>query len=148
MKDATRSNVSAWARRFNVEVTNYERACTVADTVYGGPSRRGAIFVVAMKAVSTKFDLPMSDKVTRHAAQVVTNIVYKFAYTDESGMNAHLIAREFLAELVATGKSVDTCLAVGSKENALVEMALDAVAVRNTERTRPSMANVIRGKIR
>ena len=147
MNQATRSNVSAWARRFGIEITNYERVCATADKVFGGPSRKGAIYVVAMKAVSTKFQLPMGSDITRYAASMVTHVVYNFCYSNELGLNAHVLSREVYAEM-KDAADMDTIIAVANMNNALVDMALGAVAVRNKERTRPSISNVVLNAVR
>lgn len=144
MNSDTRSNVSAWARRFGVEITNYERACAVADSVFGGPSRRGAIFVTAMKAVSEKFDLPMGSDVTRCAAAVVSHVVYTISYRDEPGLCATTLARKVVTEH-AIGEKDETRRAVQSLQEDLITMALRALTARTAERTSrgPSLVNVI-----
>lgn len=148
MNSDTRSNVSAWARRFGVEIANYERACTVADSVFGGPSRRGAIFVAAMKAVSEKFDLPMGSDVTRCAAAVVSHVVYTLSYYGKPGICATALASEVVTEQVAKEKA-ETRRAVESLQEDLVTVALRAITVRTAERSRgPSLVNAILARAR
>lgn len=147
MNTATRSNVSAWARRFNVEIKDFAKACKVADSIYGTPSRRGAIYVAAMKAASAKFNLQMGNPITHYAAVAVTQVVYEFTYSNTTAINAHMLINDVFLEIrEKVGEEI--YLALSKMEISLVSMALSAVAARTNDHQTPSLVNAILKKMR
>ena len=142
MNEVTRSNVSAWARRFAVKISNFEAAVEVADKVYGGQSRRGAIYVVAMKAVHVHHGIPMGSDVSIVAAAVVSDIVYGATYGEES-FNAFTKAENTILKMGNAKYSDNALTKVREMAKALVDMASDAVNIRNQEKATPSLANMI-----
>lgn len=146
MSEAT--NIRVWARRFNVEISDLGRASQAAEKAYGAGSRRGAIYVVAMKAASVKFGLAMGSNEARAVAQGIANVCYDAAYGD--GKNSYSVYRDTNIQLEKAGYGIDVLILMGELEQAAVALALDAIAVRTKERTRAgsSIVNAILAKAR
>lgn len=145
MATETETNIRVWARRFNVEIHRMERAVEYADRAYGAPTRRGPILVVAMKAIALKnpgraFTMGAAQNVI--AASMVAQMVYQACYSGESG---HLptLAQDILEQACAKRGMSGVRADIETIVDQLVEMAADVIAVRNRERSSPSLANII-----
>jgi len=149
-KTATHQNIAVWARRLKVEVLDLDKAAAFADRLYGGPSRKGCLAVLAMKWVAVATDTIVVAPQNVAAGIAMSKVLYDSVYGDQKYRNVYDGFRDELAKLV-DGKQ---CTQVQADQyfEVLKEIALDFVskgqAARNSDHSSPSIARLIVNKAR
>ena len=144
----TQQNLSVWARRFGVSFNSLEKAESLADGLYGTPSRRAVLQIVAIKAISEATGKPCTNRGVYFAGLAAGQMLYNAVY-DGKTINGHVEIRELLNSWLSDHRITDDDrVAAGFLENLAAQLVFDAIAVREAERNRPSMANLILAQAR
>lgn len=149
-KTATHQNLSVWARRLGMEIQDLDKGAAYADSLFGYQSRRSCLAALAILYVAKLNGLPMNDTGMMRVGIAMGNILYDRVYGDRKYDNLALAFREEMMASVLGGhithnEAADLIMAHHA-------LALDfvgrGIASRDGERSRPSLANLIMGKVR
>ena len=136
-QEAFNSNVSAWARRAGLKLDksrNEERA-NRARTITGESSRMGALFTVGAVYANTVLMMGVEDSMCFGFA--VAHIVFKAAYNGES-FNVNV-----MLDTLADANVDQVKNSIIKNRVQIANFAMDLIAKRNEEHSRPSITKMI-----
>ena len=136
-QEAFNSNLSAWARRAGLQLDksrNVERA-NRAKTITGESSRMGALFTAAAVHANSVLKMNVDDSMWFGFA--VAHIVFDAAYAGKTFNTDDKI------DTIANANVDQIKNSILKNRVLIADFAMDLINVRNEERNRPSITNMI-----
>ena len=103
-KTATHQNLAVWCRRLGMEIQDLDKGAAIADSIYGGPSRRGVFYTIAMKGLRDEVDPFYTVEYRKFVAAAMSNALYAKVVGGDTTESLRVLFVDHLMALV--GKTI------------------------------------------